>query len=120
MVVTDNIKIADILDDIAQRLSLRENPPLFKVRAYKNAAQSVRFMLEDIRELANASSSKKLKEVGGIGSSIAKKVKEFFETGKIKYPSPLCRLCLSEATITVNQGARLSTLSLKLFCRQVP
>jgi DNA polymerase (family X) len=54
----------------------------FRALAYENVAKILHNMEEDIARYAT--SVKKLDAIGGIGESIAKKIIEFLQTGKIK------------------------------------
>jgi DNA polymerase (family 10) len=77
----DKKEVAAILTDIGTALELKgENP--FKVRAYYNAARNIETLGEDINVLV---SEDRLKDVPGVGESIAEKIKELITTGKMKY-----------------------------------
>lgn len=75
-----NLEISKILYNIADMLELQNVD--FKPKAYRNAARSIEFLKEDIEELYRKG---KLEEIPGIGKSIAEKISEYIETGKIKY-----------------------------------
>ncbi len=76
-----NKEIAKLLYQISELLSLTEENP-FRVRAYEKAAQSIESIPTPIEEIAKRD---ELEEVPGIGKSVAEKIKEYFETGRIKY-----------------------------------
>lgn len=74
-----NLEIARLLDELADALEFHgENP--FKVSAYRRAAKILRDFTEDIEVYAKEG---RLQEIPGIGEGIAKKIKEYLETGKI-------------------------------------
>jgi DNA polymerase (family 10) len=77
----DKKEVAAILNDIGTALELKgENP--FKVRSYYNAARNIETIGEDINPLAKED---RLREIPGVGESIAEKIKELLATGKMKY-----------------------------------
>ena len=80
----ENIKIANILFEIADLLELKGVS--FKPRAYRKAAQNIRSLSEPIETYYK---EKKLDEISGIGESIASKIKEILETGKLEYLNKL-------------------------------
>ena len=75
-----NKHIAQILYEIADILEMRDTE--FKPRAYRRAAREVEEHLKDLTEMTNI---KKLKEIPGVGQSIAEKIKEISETGTCEY-----------------------------------
>jgi len=76
-----NKEVVKLLQDIAQLLELKgENP--FRVRSYEKAAQNIGSLTEPIEKL---SSEDRLETIPGVGEGIAKKIKEFLGTGKLKY-----------------------------------
>jgi len=80
-----NAEIARILYEIADMLELKgEN--VFKIGAYRRAALTIETLSKPIEEFAK---EEKLNEIPGVGVSIAKKIEEFLETGKIKYHQDL-------------------------------
>jgi len=75
-----NQQIAQIFNHIADILEIQgEN--VFKIRAYRRAAETIANFAGDISNL----SEKELSELPGIGKAIAKKTRELVETGKLKY-----------------------------------
>lgn len=54
----------------------------FRATAYENVSRVLANMKEDISE--HAGSVEELDEIGGIGESIAEKIIEYLQTGKIK------------------------------------
>ncbi|MEA2070466.1 MAG: DNA polymerase/3'-5' exonuclease PolX [Asgard group archaeon] len=75
-----NVFIAEKLEELADLLSIKEQG--FRVRAYRQAAQTVRSLSTPIEEIAEQGD---LQELPGIGSSIAKKIKELLDTGELTY-----------------------------------
>ncbi|HAM39235.1 MAG TPA: DNA polymerase/3'-5' exonuclease PolX [Elusimicrobia bacterium] len=74
-----NKEIADILYEISELLAIKgEN--VFKIRAYEKAALNISSLTEDI-----AVKIKEGEKISGVGESIAEKIKEYLETGKLEY-----------------------------------
>jgi DNA polymerase (family 10) len=76
-----NEEVAKVLENIADMLAILGESP-FRVRAYLKAANAIRGFPEDIKTLL---AQGKLKEVRGIGESIALKVQELVEKGRMSY-----------------------------------
>ncbi|MCK9425837.1 MAG: DNA polymerase/3'-5' exonuclease PolX [Ignavibacteriaceae bacterium] len=70
-------EIITLLDEIADLLEFRSENP-FKISAFRNGANTIRKISEDINELVN---SGKLKEVKGIGKGIYTVVEEYCSHG---------------------------------------
>jgi len=77
-----NFEIAKILRTIALYLKMKDVP--FKPQAYEKAAYSIESLEEDLEDFIKKNGEEKLKEISGIGESIAKKIIEYLKTGKIK------------------------------------
>src|SRR5437879_12418670 len=74
-------EIAGVLEQIATLLELKaENP--FKIRAYTNAARAIETFGANVSDFQDEEAVAK---IPGIGKSIALKIKEFAETGSLKY-----------------------------------
>jgi len=69
----DKNQIANLLDQIATLLELKEGSSPFEVRAYQNAARAINALDGDIEQLAREG---KLKGVPGVGPTIIKRVEE--------------------------------------------
>ncbi|MCD6542635.1 MAG: DNA polymerase III, partial [Thermoplasmata archaeon] len=82
-----NKEIAEIFYQIADLLEIKGELE-FKVRAYRRAAQRMETLEEDIEELCRKG---KLRSIPGIGESIASKIKELIETGRLEYLEKLKR-----------------------------
>src|SRR5437660_2189601 len=76
----DKNQVANLLDEIASLLELKEESNPFEVRAYQNAARAVNGIDGDIEQLTREG---KLKGVPGLGSTIIKRIEEAVETGHI-------------------------------------
>lgn len=73
--------LAETLEEIALLLELKgENP--FKIRAYRNGAETVRQYAGDIVALAR---DEELKGIKGIGDALQQKLHELASTGKLDY-----------------------------------
>ncbi|MBI4971426.1 MAG: DNA polymerase/3'-5' exonuclease PolX [Candidatus Omnitrophica bacterium] len=79
--MTTNLTIAQIFNDIAELLELKEENP-FKIRAYRNGAQTLENLTEDVHEVARR---EELTKLPGIGKDLSEKIKEFLTAHKIKY-----------------------------------
>lgn len=85
--VRTNDEIAALLENIARLLALKgENP--FRLRAYTEAALSIRALSEDIVAVQQAG---RLEDVPGVGPSIAAKIAEYLSTGHSSYYDGLKR-----------------------------
>lgn len=74
-----NQEIARILYEIADYLEMEGVQ--FKPRAYRRAAQNIEVMGMDIEDMYRRG---ELESIAGVGESIAKKIEEYLETGKVK------------------------------------
>ena len=74
-----NHEVAEILSKIAKALALKDEN-FFKIRAYERAARTIKDLPEDIEEIYKEGS---LTNIPGIGEGIAKKIKEYLDTGKM-------------------------------------
>ena len=73
----DNLRVARAIDELADLLELAgENP--FKLRAYRNFAETVRELNEPLAEIAARGD---LEGMPGVGKAIEGKVQELLETG---------------------------------------
>ncbi len=75
-----NKEVAEIFFKIADALEILGEMQ-FKVLAYRKAARVISELPDDLREIYKKG---KLEEIPGIGEGIAKKIKEYIETGKMK------------------------------------
>ena len=76
-----NIDIAHIFDEIADFLEIEGNNP-FRIRAYRNAARTVKGLGSELKDMVAAGED--LTELPGIGKELAAKIHEMLETGTVK------------------------------------
>jgi DNA polymerase (family 10) len=84
-----NPEIARILREISAFLDMQNVP--FKPRAYEKAAQSVSALEEPVEEVYAKGGLAALEEIPGVGKSVAGKIAEFIETGRVAYHEELHR-----------------------------
>jgi len=77
-----NEEIADALDRISALLDV-QGAGTFRVKAYLNAARTVRELESPLHELFESEGVNGLEELPGIGKSIASIISELFSTGRI-------------------------------------
>ncbi len=77
-----NPDIARLFDEVADLLEIQDANP-FRVRAYRNAARTIRDYPEALAELVG-SGTKDLTEIPGIGEDLAEKIAEIARTGDLK------------------------------------
>ena len=76
-----NTDIANVFDEIADFLEIEgENP--FRIRAYRNAAGTVRGLGTELKDMVADNAD--LTELTGIGKELAAKIREILETGTAK------------------------------------
>ncbi len=83
MHVISNQSIAKILSEIGEYLAMQNVP--FKPRAYEKAAETISALEASVDGMYKAGGIKALKEIPGIGISIAQTIEEFLKTGRVKY-----------------------------------
>lgn len=84
----DKNQVANLLEQVAVLLELKEGSNVFEVRAYDNAARAVSSLEGDIEELTRAG---KLKGTPGLGPTIIKRIEELVTTGKLDFYEELLR-----------------------------
>jgi DNA polymerase (family 10) len=92
-----NSEIADLFEQLADLLEIREDNP-FRIRAYRNAARVIRGHGSSMAELVDAGAD--LSELPGIGADLAGKIATIVHTGKLplldqlraKVPRPLVEM----------------------------
>ncbi len=77
-----NRELVNIFQRIAEVYELKGDKNAFRIRAYENAARVLDNMAEDVKDIKER--GEKLEDIQGIGASIAKKIHEYLDTGKIK------------------------------------
>ena len=80
----ENVAIARLLGEIADLLEIRADNP-FKIRAYRNAADTIAAEPSRVAELDDAA----LKGLPGIGKDLAQRIREIAETGDTPYRQEL-------------------------------
>lgn len=78
-----NQELAKIFSEIALYLEM-ENIP-FKPQAYEKAALALESLSEDVKDIYQKGGREAIDKIPGVGESIADKIIEYIETGKIKY-----------------------------------
>ncbi|MDN5364587.1 MAG: polymerase [Eubacteriales bacterium] len=81
MPVAENVEIALLFEEIADLLELKGDNP-FKIRAYRNAARSLKKLPLSVREMAEKGD---LTAIPGVGKDLAQKIGEFLQSGRIAY-----------------------------------
>ncbi|HEU5374509.1 MAG TPA: DNA polymerase/3'-5' exonuclease PolX [Ktedonobacteraceae bacterium] len=84
----DKNQVANLLEQVATLLELKEGSNVFEVRAYQNAARAVSSLDNDIEELTRAG---KLKGTPGLGATIIKRIEELIFSGKMAFYDELVR-----------------------------
>jgi len=76
-----NAEIAAVFEQVADLLEFKDSNP-FRVRAYRNAARTIRDLPESMAEIA-ADPERSLTEIAGIGKDLAAKVATLVESGSL-------------------------------------
>ena len=97
----DKNQVAQMLEEIAVLLELKEGSNIYEVRAYDNAARTIGALDGDIVEMAHEG---RLKGVPGLGSTIIKRIEEAVDSGHIEFLDEL----------------RANTPSIKLAMMRIP
>jgi len=84
----DKNQVANLLEQVATLLELKEGSSVFEVRAYQNAARSVSSLEGDIGELAREG---KLKGTPGLGATTIKRIEELLTSGKLAFYDELVK-----------------------------
>lgn len=100
---TSNGEIALILNNISEYLLMQDVP--FRPQAYGRAAQGVAESGKSMRDIYESGGVKALKEVPGVGQSIAEHIEELLKTGKLKYYETLKKeVPVDVAALTAIEG----------------
>ena len=83
-----NAEIADIFDHVADLLEIEDANP-FRVRAYRNAARTIRDLNRSLAEMLAAGAD--LADLPDIGDDLAGKIAEIVETGHLSLLDDLAR-----------------------------
>ncbi|HMH84027.1 MAG TPA: DNA polymerase/3'-5' exonuclease PolX [Gemmatimonadales bacterium] len=84
-----NPDIARLFDEVADLLEIQDANP-FRVRAYRNAARTIRDYPEPIADLVRAG-TKDLTEIPGIGDDLAEKIADLVTRGELALHTELAR-----------------------------
>lgn len=76
-----NEEIAALLERIAELLEAQDANP-YRVRAYRNGAQTVRGASEPLAEIVQQGHTKSLEDLPGIGEGLAATIAEYVRTGR--------------------------------------
>ena len=104
----DNLAIARVLTEIGDLLEIKGDNP-FKIRAYRNAAETV---IHEPRRVAGLTADERL-ALPGIGKDLAAKIGELADTGTIRYHQAL----LEEFPATILDLLRLQGVGPKTVAR---
>jgi DNA polymerase (family X) len=77
-----NPAIIAVFDEIADLLEIQNANP-FRVRAYRNAARTIKDLAADVTVLAEQGTSSR--DIPGIGEDLAKKIQEIVATGRCEF-----------------------------------
>jgi DNA polymerase (family 10) len=80
----DNLAIARVLGEIGDLLEIKNENP-FKIRAYRNAADTITHLGEPVAALPSAD----LLRLPGVGKDLAGKITELIDTGTCRYHQEL-------------------------------
>jgi DNA polymerase (family X) len=80
----DNLAVARVFAEIGDLLEIKNENP-FKIRAYRNAAETIAHHADRVADLSPADRL----NISGIGKDLAAKIAELVETGAIKYHQEL-------------------------------
>ena len=65
-------------------IEIEDSKRIFEIRAYRKAALTLETMQEDVADILEKKGMEGLMELQGIGEGLAKKIKEYVETGRMK------------------------------------
>jgi DNA polymerase (family X) len=77
-----NAEVADRLDEVAQLLSAQDADP-FRIRAYHNAAHTLRGLKRPAHEMLASEGLSALTALEGIGQSLARAIEQLSQTGRL-------------------------------------
>ncbi len=109
-----NKQLSKIFRDVSRYLEMEDTP--FKPRAYQRAAFALEGMSKDVKNIYEKGGLKALKNIPGVGESIAEKIEEYIKTGKIGYYEDLKKklpLDLEEITSVEGMGPRKAKILYK-------
>ena len=77
----ENLEVAQVFEEVADLLEIQGANP-FRVRAYRNAARTIRDLSESVADIC-ADPERKLEKLAGIGQDLAAKIKAIVESGDL-------------------------------------
>lgn len=77
-----NESIAGALDEVARLLQRQSDNP-FRIAAYRRAASQVRRLRRSLYEIYQASGVQALRDLPGVGESLARSIAQWLETGRL-------------------------------------
>jgi hypothetical protein len=77
-----NEQVADLLDEVAELLE-NQNANLFRVRAYRTAADRVRSLPQPVHRLLKTEGLEGLRRIPGIGESLSRTIERLVSTGRV-------------------------------------
>lgn len=111
-----NQQIAKIFYSISEYLAMDEVP--FKPQAYEKAGRVLEGMSDETEDIYKQGGLKALKEIPGVGESMAEKIEEYIKTKKIKYYEQLKKKTPVDLEhLTAVQG--LGPKNIKLFYKKL-
>jgi DNA polymerase (family 10) len=81
----ENPEVAQLFEEVADLLDIQGANP-FRVRAYRNAARTIRDLSESLAGMAE----EKLEALAGIGKDLTGKIRTILETGDLPLRQELC------------------------------
>ncbi len=102
-----NVEIAAAFEEIADLLEV-QGANQFRIRAYRNAARTIRELPEALADIA-ADPDRKLTDLEGIGKDLAEKIATLLDTGEL----PMLKELLAEIPASVLELLRVPGLGPK-------
>ena len=84
-----NFEVAKILRNVSILLDMDDVQ--FKPRAYEKAARSIEALEDEVEDIYEKGGIKGLKDIPGVGESIAEKIEDLIKTGKLAYYEELLK-----------------------------
>lgn len=101
-------QIAYLIDLMENNVNKNKESAVFKIRAYRRAADIIENLSSNIVEIYNKKKLKGLSEIPSVGKSIAIKIEELITTGKIGYFEELKK----KTTININEFYNLEGIGI--------
>ncbi len=109
-----NKEVADILERMGKLLEIK-GEIVFKTRAYYKAAETILSLPEDIEAVRNED---RLTQIPGIGKTLAEKISQFLDTGRMKAYEELTKE-IPEGLLEVVEIPSVGPKKAKLFFEQL-